>query len=202
MPTHATTPDGFTIFAQPIRGRACGSCTLCCTLVPADLAQRGYPEAMKRAGEKCRHVGHHGCKIHARRPDPCRYWSCRWLFDPGTADLRRPDHAGYCVDAIPDSIAVNGQEIEILQVWCDPKRRDAHRDPALRAYIAAMNMAAIVRFGEDDAIVIAPPSMTEGGEWLEFPATIVTAEKHRQNLAAVGAVPFLEKLKAAGADVS
>lgn len=44
-------PGSITIYGQPIRGRSCGSCKLCCTLLPVDL-----PEGKKPANEKCRHV--------------------------------------------------------------------------------------------------------------------------------------------------
>jgi hypothetical protein len=88
-------------------------------------------------------------------------WSCRWLVNDDTADMRRPDRAGYVIDMMPDFITIQDNEtgaltkVEVVQIWVDPRRPDAHRDPALRAYLerrAAEGKAALVRFDSKEAI--------------------------------------------------
>jgi hypothetical protein len=131
----------------------------------------------KPAGVACQHQSHHrGCKVYSRRPFGCRYWNCRWLVNDDCADLRRPDRSRYVVDLLPDFITLkphDGSEptnVEIVQIWCDPKTPDAWRDPALLAYIerrAAEGKAAMIRFDNKRAIVVFAPTMSEDGQWHE-----------------------------------
>lgn len=97
--------------------------------------------------------------------------------------LRRPDRVHYVVDIVPDFIGVQqtpGGEVvsvPVIQVWCDPLYPDAHRDPGLRAYIARMaaeeHTVALVRYGSSaDPFLLAPPSTTVDGEWLERPTPL------------------------------
>src|SRR5262249_34032310 len=54
-------------------GRACGACSLCCTLLRVD-------ELAKLGGVRCVHQrAEGGCAIHARRPEVCRRYRCLWL---------------------------------------------------------------------------------------------------------------------------
>jgi hypothetical protein len=78
---------------------------------------------------------------------------------------------------MPDMIsAVNdGREIEMLvvQVWIDPGFPDAHRDPALRRWMAMVakrdSMPTIVRYGSYRALLVIAPCMTDtpDGPWME-----------------------------------
>jgi hypothetical protein len=112
--------------------RKCGGCTLCCRLVPVE-------ELHKKGGERCKHQRFNGCAIYASRPVSCRAWSCRWLVDETCAELRRPDRSHYVLDLMPDYVTCeqDGNEyvIPVVQIWCDPKHPNAHRDPALRVYL-------------------------------------------------------------------
>jgi len=151
----------------PVRGRSCGTCTACCTAVPVTL-----PDEDKPANVRCRHVGSRGCRIYGERPALCRAWSCRWLVDPGTVGMRRPDHAGYIIDPALNAVHFNGRLVAVVQVWVDPQRRAAHGDPALRAYLAAVaerqGLAAIIRWGAAEGMLLAAPCLTETGDWLEM----------------------------------
>ena len=153
----------FTINFEPALKRHCGDCRLCCTLVPVE-------QLHKPANTRCQHQFSGGCRIYAQRPGSCRMWNCAWLTDPTTADLHRPDRAHYVIDTVPDTVvAENDGErhvVDVYQVWIDPAHPDAHRDPALRAWLAAMGTPALVRNGNTSAVFIAPPSRA-GGEWLE-----------------------------------
>lgn len=146
--------------------RNCGDCQLCCKLVPVKTL--GKP-----AGEKCQHQRFRkGCAIYARRPFDCRVWSCRWLSDPDTAELRRPDRSHYVIDCMFDYIKLTekatGEPIKVpcLQVWLDPRYPDAHHDPALRAYLERRGqegVLALIRKDAYEGFVLWPPSMTNCG---------------------------------------
>jgi hypothetical protein len=158
-------------------GRRCGSCQLCCKLVPV-------PPIKKAAGERCKHskTGH-GCTIHAGRPYACMTWSCRWLADPKTAGMPRPDRAHYVIDMTPDTIAITyndtGQmmRLDVLQVWVDPAFPNAHQAPELRAFMLMFaqrfRAATIVRWNSNDAMVVFPPPLASDGKWHEQRAPTV-----------------------------
>jgi len=149
--------------------RTCGTCTLCCKLLPVR-------ELAKPAGKKCEHQRFNGCAIYSERPPSCRMWSCRWLTDQDTADLRRPDRVHYCIDIMPDFITLDpgdgGEQfkIEVVQVWVDPRHPDAHRDPALRAFMrrrARDGIATLVRFDSSRGMTIFAPELALDHEWHE-----------------------------------
>ncbi len=195
--------SGWSIFGQPVRGRSCGSCTFCCTMVPVDLPLN------KPAGVACQHLCSKGCKIYAARPDPCKYWNCTWLYQPETADMRRPDKAGYVIDPMFQEILIDHQPCNVLQVWVDPARPEAHRDPALRAYLALMadrhRMPAVVRWahpgGQEgaDAMVLVAPCLSGDGEWIERHSAMISEADIAEKLRAAKIVAQSEnRLKSAG----
>lgn len=159
------------IYGPPIRGRACGSCHFCCTFVPVDEPLN------KPAGVRCEHLCVKGCRIYAARPKPCECWNCAWLYQPDTAAMHRPDRAGYAIDPMLQTVLVDRRPMQVIQVWVDPARPDAHRDPALRDYLALMAerhlVAALVRWGDgnsqadSDALFLAAPAFTNGDGWIE-----------------------------------
>lgn len=64
--------------------RACGDCTMCCTLLEID-------ELQKPRRTPCPHE-HGRCSVYATRPDECRAFKCLWLaFD---IPVGRPDISG------------------------------------------------------------------------------------------------------------
>jgi len=72
-------------------GRACGSCSLCCTLLRVD-------ELAKLGGTPCVHQrAEGGCAIHARRPAICRRYRCLWLAG-ALEEGDRPDRLGAVLD--------------------------------------------------------------------------------------------------------
>jgi hypothetical protein len=146
--------------------RECGDCMLCCTLLPIE-------EFGKAAGERCQFAKFgKGCSIYSRRPGSCQLWNCRWLVNDDTAELRRPDRSHYVIDIMPDfvrAVANDGSgsySLEVIQVWVDPKYRDAHRDPAFRRYIDRQRKCALIRYSSREGFLLAPPSVTGQG-WVE-----------------------------------
>jgi hypothetical protein len=122
------------------------------------------------------------------------------LFDESMVipGIRRPDLCGYAIDPMLDTILVDEQPVEVIQVWVDPARREAHRDPALRAWLAAMcaryGLLTIVRWDSRDGAVLIPPDHNTSGEWLEEGGELKSTEAMRAKLAEVGAVGVLDQL--------
>jgi hypothetical protein len=153
--------------------RRCGDCQLCCKLIP--VKNLGKP-----AGQRCRYqrVGK-GCTVHhklATVSPSCALWSCRWLVENDTADLRRPDRSHYVIDVMPDFVTLRNNEtgaaehVEAVQIWVDPRYPDAHRDPALRAYLerrAEKNVVGLVRWSNTEGMVIFPPALSQDRQWHE-----------------------------------
>jgi hypothetical protein len=147
-------------------------------------------ELHKKDGERCRHEVANGCGVY-RRPDlmprSCRMWNCRWLVEDDTADQIRPDLSHLVIDILPDFVAVidndTGEQspVEVVQVWCDPAHRDAHRDPVFREYVArqaARGKATIVRFSSAEAVTLFAPAISADNEWHEVGGQIESADEH------------------------
>jgi hypothetical protein len=165
--------------------RECGDCQLCCRLVPLDDNPRNArPWAaafQKPANTKCPHQRYGcGCSIYPTRPLSCQLWNCRWLKGEDTGS--RPDRAHYVVDVMPDwVIADDGdgeQEVQVIQIWIDPKHPNAHRDPKLRAYIETQNLPALVRNGNDSAVFLVPPLLSRERQWIEKTSEMTKGPAH------------------------
>jgi hypothetical protein len=168
-------PDPFNIGFNVEPVRKCGPCQLCCKLMP-------IAEMSKPANHRCTHQRHNkGCNIYATRPTSCAKWSCQWLLGTDTADLRRPDLSRYVIDMIPDFVEVEDREtgtripVEVVQVWCDPKQRNAwQHDEALGAFLerrASEAKGALIRFSATDAVTVFPPPLSHRfgapeGDWI------------------------------------
>jgi hypothetical protein len=188
-------------------GRRCGECSLCCKLVPIereDHPEQRWPTAIvalgirdavpefdKPAGQRCKYQRRTGCRIYERRPFSCQIWTCRWLANQDTAELSRPDRSHYVLDISPYEIVVTlaGDEttsVEAVQVWVDPNYPDAHKDPALRAYLDRQKLPGLVRYGNgaDADFILSPPSRSNSGQWLEIRANVtkISDSDHAQLL--------------------
>jgi hypothetical protein len=175
-------------------GRGCGGCTLCCKLVPV-------PTIGKEAGKKCQNQRHgKGCTIYANRPFACRSWSCRWLADPETQGMSRPDRAHYVIDCTWDYITLRPEDgsaptnLAVIQVWVDPAFRDAYKAPELRAYMERVAIkhraACIVRWSRNEAIVVFAPCLNSEGVWHEQGGQVVNrTDKERHEAMMLGEEP-------------
>jgi len=171
--------------------RKCGGCTLCCRLLPvhegvkvehayrdADI-QLGYklnellPKFDKAAGERCQHQCSRGCRIHGtnRMPIACRAFECAWLANLDMHDQHRPDRVGYVIDPVMDTIQVDGERLQVIQVWVDPERPEAPlKDPMFKRYMKRREkdgVGFILRYNEKDAQVLLPPRFF--GDWAVLP---------------------------------
>jgi hypothetical protein len=141
---------------------------LCCKLIPVE-------ELAKAAGVRCQHVRTgKGCSIYEHRPTGCREWSCLWLI--GTDEghelrLGRPDRTHYVLDMVPDIIRITNNvtgavtQLDVMQIWCDPKFPDAWSDPALLAMLDRQGVIGLVRFNSEKGFAIFPPSRSASGKW-------------------------------------
>ena len=173
--------------------RQCGDCQLCCKLLP--VRSLG-----KDAGQRCQHQSHaRGCKVYKQlgRVSPeCKLWNCRWLVEDDTEGLSRPDRSHYVLDLMPDYVTVRDDDtgearhIQVVQIWVDPKHPDAHRDPALRAYLerrAEEGIAGLVRWDNTAAVAIFAPALNADGQWHEVGSNFRTKDHSvEEKIAALG----------------
>lgn len=166
--------------------RECGSCTLCCKLLPVK-------ELRKPANTRCNYQRHTGCRIYKNRPLSCRFWSCRWLtnHEGQAALLPRPDHVHYVIDMIADKILIQDNETkeaiegDVLQIWVDPAHPDAHQEKHLRDYLQMMaietGMPALIRNGSRSAFILFAPHFF--GEWKEHHSELLLSEQEYKQAA-------------------
>ena len=168
---------GWSMFGPTQPGKACGHCNFCCVVVPVENPLN------KPGGVRCEFLKHKGCSIYKQRPDVCAAWKCAWLYQPEAKILRRPDNGGYAIDCCLQEILINEQTVHVIQVWVDPGRRDAHKAPELRAYLAEMarvhRLPAIIRWPDgkaqegETAMVLFAPCLTDTGEWGEVSSGMI-----------------------------
>jgi hypothetical protein len=98
---------------EPLPGRSCNGCTLCCKVM-------GVPELRKPRGSWCVHcVRGLGCRIYSERPAGCRSFLCGWLTNPRFGPEWKPDRSKIVVTVGRDG---NGLEFQ-----CDPGFPEAWR---------------------------------------------------------------------------
>ena len=151
--------------------RPCSGCQLCCRLLPVR-------DVDKPANTRCQHQRFgKGCAIYATRPLDCRLWTCVWALGTGedlTEGLRRPDRVHYVIDPMPDFITMTDNKTgavhkpEVVQIWCDERHPDAHRDPALRAYLERRDLPGLVRYDSKRGVILVPPNRAPSRKWEEW----------------------------------
>ena len=81
---------------EPIPGRQCDSCTLCCKVM-------AVTELQKTRGTWCKHCSPgKGCGIYATRPAECRSFFCGWLLDPRLGPEWKPSRSKIVLTPTPD----------------------------------------------------------------------------------------------------
>jgi hypothetical protein len=168
--------------------RTCDGCTLCCTLLP-------IKEIGKHANERCMYQCTGGCTIYhmpGRMPASCFFWNCRWLVNDDTDDQVRPDKSHLVIDILPDFVAMidkqTGEQtkMEVVQVWCDPQHKNAHRDLRFRQYVmrrAQEGKATIVRFSESEAVTLFAPELSKDHKWHEVWGKVESMKAHQDRAA-------------------
>ena len=119
-----------------VPGRSCGSCSLCCKVLPVR-------EFDKPAGEWCLHcVPGSGCAVHADRPHACREFFCSWRLDPNLGPEWKPEACRFVLATDPTRQA--------LTVMVDPGMPLAwKREP----YYSRLKRLSEVSFRQDAVLV-------------------------------------------------
>lgn len=167
-------------------GRQCGDCQLCCKLMP-------ILSLSKPANTRCKHQrSGKGCTIYAKRPVECRTFACRWLADPTTKGLKRPDRSHLVIDPEWDSIVLERTAVvAVMQVWVDPSFPDAWDTPEFRAHMLFVaekyRAATLIRRNSRDAITVFPPPLADDGQWhIQEHGTTVSRDDLEKQIAAMG----------------
>ena len=167
---------------EPEGGRACGACSLCCTLLRVD-------ELAKLGGTPCLHQrAEGGCAIHARRPAICRRYRCLWLGG-ALEEGDRPDRLGAVLD-----LASRGGLPELVVHEREPGAFDA--SPRLREIAEAYRASMPVRvLGGADVLDADRPFriLLPGGEEQRVSGARVEIWRDGARVEVRGA-PWLERL--------
>ncbi|OYW45800.1 MAG: hypothetical protein B7Z08_00065 [Sphingomonadales bacterium 32-68-7] len=85
-------------FGPLVAERACGGCTVCCTVCE-------IPDLPKPADVACQHLEPAGCGIYPDRPGGCRTFFCGWRRLPWLTNNLRPDRSGvmFTLEVRPDA---------------------------------------------------------------------------------------------------
>ena len=76
---------------EPVAGRACGSCTMCCKV--AAVEELGKPN-----GTWCPHcVKAKRCSIYESRPQSCRDFYCNWMLEASLGPEWKPETAKFAL---------------------------------------------------------------------------------------------------------
>ncbi len=121
----------------PVAGRSCGSCSLCCKVLPV-------PELDKPAGHWCTHAKRgSGCTVHAERPQTCRRFFCSWMLDPALGPEWKPETARFVLAA--------DQAHQALIVMVDPGMPLAWKRAP---YHAGLRQLSARLFAEDRRLLV------------------------------------------------
>ncbi len=133
---------------QPVLGRNCDGCTLCCKIFE-------IPELPKPRHVWCGHCDTgKGCKIYETRPTTCRDFYCGYLLMPNVAEHWKPSRARMVLtwESHANRLVVN----------VDPSRPDAWRKEPYYGEIKRWALAAVNNRGQllvwqgKDAVAILP----------------------------------------------
>jgi hypothetical protein len=97
--------------------------------------------------------------------------------------LPRPDRSHYVIDINPDYLTITDPaaallrggektKVPVVQIWLDPQHPNAHRDPALRAYLSRRGdegIVGVIHLDLERYIVLLPPQMSFDNQWHEVP---------------------------------
>lgn len=133
---------------EPVPGRACGTCTLCCKVYDV-------PPLAKPAGRWCGHCRPgRGCGIYETRPEPCRAFHCLWMTQDWLGPEWKPERSKLVLTIDPGT--------RFLLVQVDPGAANAWRaEPYYRSLkqwsaAGAARKQHVVVFLNKSATVILP----------------------------------------------
>jgi len=123
------------IAASDVEKKPCGSCAMCCKVIPIDEPSIGKP-----AGKWCKHWSKAKlCTIYEQRPQSCSAFQCLWTLVPQLGEEARPDKS----KAV---LAIYGEGV--LVVYCDPLFPDAWWQGEVGDFLEAWPERFMVQTGE------------------------------------------------------
>ncbi len=136
----------------PSCDRTCGTCTLCCKIMPV-------LELEKHAMTWCKHcdIGK-GCKIYDNPPQSCRTFNCLWLTNGWMPDSLRPDRCGIVYEGLHGT--------NVCLALLNEGHDEAHeREPnvsLIKHLVAVAGQTVIVfrAYKSREPIIYMPPGMT------------------------------------------
>lgn len=140
--------------ADPPSVRACGSCSLCCKLLPIAALDKPHD----RWCIHCRPSAG-GCTIYESRPQPCRSFDCFWLADATAGEHWYPQKSKMVVQII----AVQDPAYDrFVDVHVDRGAADAWRSDPYAADLRKMSarQRTLVRIFQGSRTFIVRPGET------------------------------------------
>lgn len=92
--------------------RECGDCTLCCQVLPVNIAE-------SPAGVLCKHCTKSGCGIYESRWDICKEFKCLWLTNDKMSDNLRPDLIDVIFEVVTDKIYIGTLNSHNVSKWLE-----------------------------------------------------------------------------------
>lgn len=136
---------------QPVAGRDCGTCTLCCKVYDV-------PVLDKPLGQWCPHCKPgKGCGIHETRPEFCRQFNCLWILAEFLGPEWKPERSRFVLSVDPATRSLFAQ-VDPAQptVWKKPPYHTQFRQWAAagvevgRLVVIFVNRAATVVLPDKD----------------------------------------------------
>jgi hypothetical protein len=145
---------------EPVPGKSCGTCTLCCKVYPVPVLE-------KSCGKWCKHCSPgKGCGIWLERPEFCREFYCRYMLDAALGPEWKPEVCKFVMNYQP-----NGT----FAIAVDPGHRTAWRSDAYYARLKRMSgellAQGVTMYVEDgvNRIIVTPDEDVVAGRVSEIP---------------------------------
>jgi hypothetical protein len=160
-----------------VRDRSCGSCSLCCKLLPINDEELKKPPSVW-----CKNCapGKGGCTIYENRPLSCRRFVCLWLITEGLEDHWKPLTSKMVAFVAGDKTQEKGNRVAI---YVDPSSPTKWREEPYYGQIRAWSESAlkvqahVVVYVHNRAIVVLPNKEVDIGR-LRPNDRITVKEKH------------------------
>jgi hypothetical protein len=135
----------------PVPNRVCGSCTVCCKVLPIS-----EPELKKPPGVLCQHcLPDQGCQLRENWPKLCGEFFCGWRYYAQLDDNWRPDRSDILIEFKDKDVPPGFQRNDYFCKFTFFGRADkAHWEPLIN-FIA--NLVAL-----DRPVMIATTGETPG----------------------------------------
>lgn len=128
--------------------RQCGSCAMCCKVLPIETD----PELNKPAGKWCKHWSKAGgCGIYEERHEVCRTFFCLWKMAPYLGEELKPDRS---------RVVLAMYKEQVLIAYVDPAFPNAWKEGAMGRFLQSYPERVLIQTGDTKkALVPAAPGL-------------------------------------------